>query len=69
MKISALLCITALIVCGLNFGIEALFGFNFLLAACAYNALAYRILNVFFATAALFIAFWTVAFRPFSNLS
>ena len=68
MKISAILSIAALILCGLNFCINALFGVDVLLVLCAYNALVYRTVNSFFGVAALFIAFWTIAFKPFHNL-
>lgn len=69
MKISALISIAALILCGVNFCIFALFGVDVLLIVCAYNALIYRIVNAFFGVAALFIAFWAIAFKPFHNLS
>lgn len=68
MKISAILSIAALVLCGLNFCINALFGVDVLLVLCAYNALVYRIVTSFFGAAALFIAFWTIAFKPFHNL-
>lgn len=69
MKISALISVAALVICGLNVCISSLFGVDVLLILCAYNAVAYRITNAFFGVAALFIAFWAVAFKPFRNLS
>ena len=32
------------------------------------SKLVYRTVNSFFGVAALFIAFWTIAFKPFHNL-
>lgn len=64
MKITTLICLPILIALGIFAAVYALSGFNLLLFLCWGNVYLFRGLLALSGVAALWVAFWAIAFRP-----
>lgn len=68
MRLTCILCTVILVILGICGGVYAFSGFNLLLFACFYNAVAMRCFLAISFVSALFVIYAMLVFKPYKGL-